>query len=225
MRTAYRLIAAGLGAVVLAANVGVAALDVSIDAYRTAEAGGAMGTVSGRAMDETDRRSAPDEPRVGVAVTLVPRSDALLGQLREIKRRVRAEPTTYPTSARAVVEARRRYERALTDAGAGDLVRYVPGSADGTFELDRVPAGDWVLLVEHAVFVSKPGPLPSRQEFDTFRKNPQFLGYYAVTLWLEEVKVARGETATFELNERNAWMEGLDEKRTPDAGAPRRPAR
>src|SRR5262249_39458383 len=140
-------------------------------------------------------------------------------------RRVRAEPTTYPTSARAVVEARRQYERALTDAGAGDLVRYAPGSADGTFELDRVPAGDWVLLVEHAVFVNKPGPLPSRQEFETFRKNPQFLGYYAVTLWLEEVKVARGETATFELNERNAWMVGIDEKRTPDARPPQRPAR
>jgi len=46
-----------------------------------------------------------------------------------------------------------------TGAGAGDLVRYVPGSADGTFQLERVPVGHWILLVEHAVFVNKPGPL------------------------------------------------------------------
>jgi hypothetical protein len=201
-----------------------AMLDVPLDGYRAAATAGNTGTVTGRAVDEADRRNAPDEPRVGLGVTLVPRSRALLDELGEIKRRIRSEPATYPMSARAVVEARRAYERALANAGAGDLVRYVPGSADGTFQLEHVPGGEWILLVEHAVFVSKPGPVQGRQEWATFRKDPQFLGYYAVTFWLEELRVSRGETATVQLTERNAWMTGIEEKRTPDAMPPRRPA-
>ncbi len=212
-----------LAVLVVATAAFGAALDVSLDAYRAAAAEGSTGTVTGRAVDEADRRSTPDEPRVGIGVTLVPRSRALLEELGEIKRRVRSQPTTYPTSARSVVEARRTYERALTTAGAGELVRYVPGNADGTFELEHVPVGEWVLLVEHAVFVNKPGPLQGRQEWTTFRKEPQFLGYYAVTFWLEEVRVSRGETATVELNERNAWMTGIEEQRTPEPKPPRRP--
>ena len=213
-----------LALLVVATVASGAALDVSLDAYRTAAADGATGTVAGRAVDEADRRSVPDEPRAGIGVTLIPRSRALLEELAEIKRRVRSQPTTYPTSARAVVEARRTYERALAAAGAGDLVRYVPGSADGTFQLEQVPAGEWLLLVEHAVFVNKPGPVQGRQEWATFRKQSQFLGYYTVTFWLAEMRVSRGQTATIELTERNAWMTGIEEKRTPDAQPPRRPA-
>jgi len=214
-----------IGILTFVANAAFGALDVPLDAYRSAAADGATGTVAGRAVDEADRRAAADEPRVGLAVTLVPRSRALLDELGGIKRRLRSEPSTYPTSARAVVQARRTYERALAAAGAGDLVRYTPGSVDGTFQLEQVPVGDWLLLVEHAVFKSKPGPIQGRQEWQTFRKQEQFLGYYAVTFWLEEVRVSRGDTATVELTERNAWMTGIEEKRTPDAMPPRRPAR
>ena len=214
-----------LAVLVVATTAFGAPLDVSLDAYRAAAADGATGTVVGRAVDEADRRNSPDEPRVGIGVTLVPWSRSLVEELEEIKRRVRVQPATYPTSARSVVEARRTYERALTGAGAGDLVRYVPGSADGTFQLERVPVGHWILLVEHAVFVNKPGPAQGRQEWGTFRRKPQFLGYYAVTFWLDEVQVSRGETATVELTERNAWMTGIDEKWTPGPQPPRRPTR
>jgi len=200
-----------------------APLDVSLDAYRAAAADGATGTVAGRAVDEADRRNTPDEPRVGIGVTLVPSSRALLNELEEIKRLARVRPATYPTSARSVVEARRAYERVLSEAGAANLVRYAPGSADGTFQFDQVPAGEWILLVEHSVFVSKPGPAQTSQEWSTFRKKAQFLGYYAVTFWLDKLQVSRGETATVELNERNAWMTGIDEKWTPGPQAPRRP--
>ncbi len=202
-----------------------APLDLSLDAYRVAAADGATGTVAGRAVDEADRRNSQDEPRVGIGVTLVPWSRTLLDELQEIKRRVRVKPATYPTSARSVVEARRTYERALNSAGAGDLVRYAPGTADGTFQFEHVPAGQWILIVEHAVFVNKPGQAQGAQEWDTFRKRPQFLGYYAVTFWLDELRVGRGETATVQLSERNAWMTGIDEKWTPGPEPPRRPAR
>src|SRR5262245_13683724 len=202
-----------------------APLDVALDAYRAAVADGATGTVAGRAVDEADRRNTPDEPRVGIGVTLVPSSRALLNELEEIKRLARVKPATYPTSARSVVEARRAYERVLSEAGAGSLVRYAPGSADGTFQFDQVPAGQWMLLVEHAMFVNKPGQVQTSQEWSTFRKKPQFLGYYAVTFWLDKLQVSRGETATVELNERNAWMTGIDEKWTPGPQPPRRPTR
>ncbi|OLD95397.1 MAG: hypothetical protein AUG80_16810 [Candidatus Rokubacteria bacterium 13_1_20CM_4_68_9] len=79
--------------------------------------------------------------------------------------------------------------------------------------------------MEHAVFVNKPGQAQGAQEWNTFRKRPQFLGYYAVTFWLDELRVARGETATVQLSERNAWMTGIDEKWTPGPEPPRRPAR
>jgi hypothetical protein len=213
-------------AMLAVATVAFAApLDVSLDAYRAAAADGATGTVVGRAVDEADRRNSPDEPRVGLGVTLVPLSRTLLDELEEIKRLARVKPATYPTSARSVVEARRTYERVLSEAGAGNLVRYAPGSADGTFQFDQVPVGQWMLLVEHGVFVSKPGQAQTSQEWSTFRKKPQFLGYYAVTFWLHKLQVSRGETATVELNERNAWMTGIDEKWTPGPQPPRRPTR
>ena len=47
----------------------------------------------------------------------------------------------------------------------------------------------------------------------------------AVTFWLDELRVGRGETATVQLSERNAWMTGIDEKWTPGPQPPRRPAR
>ena len=109
---------AGCALAVLAmVTTGFAApLDVALDAYRAAAADGATGTVAGRAVDEADRRNSQDEPRVGIGVTLVPWSRTLLDELQEIKRRVRVQPATYPTSARSVVEARSSRRTAATGA-------------------------------------------------------------------------------------------------------------
>src|SRR5437899_7325371 len=193
-----------LAVLVVATAASGAPLDVSLDAYRAAAADGATGTVVGRAVDEADRRNSPDEPRVGIGVTLVRWARSLVEELEEIKRRVRVQPATYPTSARSVVEARRTYERALNSAGAGDLVRYAPGTADGTFQFEHVPAGQWILIVEHAVFVNKPGQAQGAQEWNTFRKRPQFVGYDPDTFWTDALRVGRVETSIGKLRDGNA---------------------
>jgi len=43
-------------------------------------------------------------------------------------------------------------------------------------------------------------------------------GFRAVTIWLREVSVARGETASVELTDRNEWFRGVIEEKALDAG-------
>lgn len=175
------------------------------------------GAVRGRAYLEAGRPGAPDQPVSAVTVTLVPRSDALLGRLAALKRRLRDDPRRYPTSAEVVAGVRREYEEVLIRAGGGGLVRRAVSAADGTFGLAAVPAGPWLLVAERAVWVERPGPALSRRERQIFEERPRLAGYYAVTIWVREVSVEAGGQTTVELNDRNAWMTAIAEKRTPDA--------
>ena len=203
---------------VLTAATAAPALDVHPEPYREAVRAGALGSVTGRVTAEPSRPGGADEPIPRVSVTLLPRSEALLGRLAEIRRQARSNPSFYRTSARAVVEARRALERSLAEAGGADLVRYLEVAPDGSFELDRLPAGDWVILAQYAVFIRKESPDLKKGEREIFRRQPRMTGYYAVTVWLHELAVVPGEVMWVELTDRNAWMTTIEEERALGAG-------
>jgi hypothetical protein len=215
-----------LACLLLVAPAAAASLDIDLDAYRTNREAGAMGTVAGRAYEEPQRRADVDHPLPDVAVTLVPRSEDFLARLGAIKERMRNDVRFYRQSGPAIIQARRDLERALTGAGAGNLVRFTTVGPDGRYEVS-LPAGAWVAMAHRSVFNAKPSSPPKLryQGHDIFALEPPVIGYYAVTVWLREVAVARGEAATVDFNDRNVWVTAIEEKRNLDAdpwSAPRR---
>ena len=224
MRIVSIVAALGLASVALAQG-----MDVPIERYRDAVAQHELGGVRGRAFQERRKPTGPDTPLIGTAVALLPRSEAWLMRLNEIKRGARDSIDVYRDAAPAVRRAREAYEKRLLEAGAGDLPQGATVDADGRFALEGVPAGPWVLLAfRSATYVSKipqeqpvaPGawrqpapPLP-------FIAPDKLLGYHVVTYWLREVNVVAGAVEPVELTDRNVWFTGVAENlqapRLPD---------
>ena len=213
--------AALAGAVLLSAlTVGAESVDAPIERYREAAAEREIGAVKGRAFEERRRPTGPDLPLTGTSVRLLPRSVAWMVKLQGIKRGARDSIDAYRESATLVTKARELYEKRLLEAGAGDLAQAVTVAEDGTFTLEGVPAGPWVLLASRSTFVSKTshdrrGPAKSPHRPTPFPQPDKLMGYDVVTYWLREVTVVAGAVETVELTDRNAWMTGIAETRQP----------
>jgi hypothetical protein len=202
-----------------AAGALAASLDVRVEAYRQAVAAGAVGTVAGRALaEDLHRRRASEQPLGEISVTLLPRSESLLVELHRIKDRARADLDAFRTSALAIADARRAYERALWEAGAPELVRFAAVAPDGRFVLEGVPAGSWLLVAQRAVYVAKGAAHGARRDREVFAPRLSLAGYYAVSVWLREIALAAGQWEAVELTDRNAWMTAIAEEREPGAG-------
>lgn len=200
--------------ITLAVTLAAASIEVPLEAYRDAAGRGEVGALSGRALMENPRPGADPRPATDVAVTLMPRSEHLLDQLRSIRERARRDMDVYRESALAVVQARQTWERVLWQAGAAELVRFTAVDPDGRFVFEGLPAGSWVLIAQRAVFVPKDSPAVSKRDRETFASRPSFKGYYAVTVWLRELTIAPGQWTNLELTDRNVWMTALAEERT-----------
>lgn len=206
-----------LVALTVAATASAAALDIRTEDYRDNATQGAVGAVTGRALAEGLRPAAPERPVTDVGITLVPRSEAVLTRLGEIRNRARRDLNAFRTSAGAIVEARRAYERALSEVGAADLVRFTVVDAEGRFDVQGIPAGGWLLIAQRAVYTRKESSQLSKRERRLFERQPKLTGYYAVTIWLRELTVSPGSLEVVELTDRNAWMTAVQEERVLDA--------
>ena len=204
-------------ALFVAATAFAAALDIRTEDYRDNATQGAVGAVTGRALAEGLRPTAPEQPVTDVGITLVPRSEAFLTRLGEIRKRARGDLHAFRTSAGAIVEARRAYERALSGAGAADLVRFTVVDPEGRFDVQAVPAGAWLLIAQRAVYTRKDSSQLSKRQRQLFERQPRLTGYYAVTIWLQELTVSPGSLEVVELTDRNAWMTAIQEERVLDA--------
>ena len=216
--------ALGLASVALAQGV-----DAPLERYRDAVALHELGGLQGRAFQERRRPSWPDVPLTGVAVSLLPRSETWLFRLNAIKRGARESMDMYREAAPAVRRAREAYEKALLEAGAGDLPVGATVDAEGRFTLEGVPAGPWVLLGVRSTYVSKapqerplPPGTPWRQPALPlpFLVPDKLAGYWVVTYWLRELTLAGGAVEPVELTDRNVWFTGvaenLQQPRLPD---------
>lgn len=215
-----RLALAGL-LVGLAAVAGAQGVDAPIERYREAAGFHEIGAVRGRAFHERRKPSAPDEPLAGTAVVLLPRSEAWLLRLQDIKRGARDSVDAYREAANLVRRSREAYEKSLLEAGAGDLPQAATVDGRGLFRLEEIPAGPWILLAYHQSYADKakrsPPQAPSRPGGRPylFLVPDRLTGYYVVTYWLRELTVAAGSVDEIELTDRNAWFTGVSEDRQP----------
>jgi hypothetical protein len=198
-------------------------VDAPIERYRDSAALHELGGVRGRAFQERRRPSLPDMPLTAVAVSLLPRSETWLVRLNAIKRGARDSVDAFRDSAPSVRRAREAYEKALLEAGAGDLPLGATVDGEGRFTLDGVPAGPWVLLASRSTYVSKTPlerPIPPGQYRTPAPPLPYLppatlAGYYVVTYWLRELTVVGGGVEPVELTDRNVWLTGVAERIQP----------
>jgi hypothetical protein len=197
-----------------AAEVREQGRDVEIARYHDAVRHGALGAVRGRVYEERRKPDASDVPLGGTVLMILPRSEAFLVRLETIKQHARESIDRYREAAGAVRRAREAYETALLQNGGGDLAQTLTASADGTFALTSLPAGDWVLVAAHTVFGKKASTHllgGARAGGDRFVPQPKLLSHNYVTLWLRELTVPPGGEATLALTDRNAWLTGVVE--------------
>jgi hypothetical protein len=193
------------------------ALDVRIELYRGARRAGAVGAVAGRAYAESRTPSGPVTPLTGTAVTLLPRSEALLERLERLKAQSRESSTAYTAATPAMRKAREAFERELLEAGAPDLTPLMQVDATGGFRIEDVPAGAWVVFGWHSTPTDVSSEKLKGKERGLFQTAPRLRGFQSVTIWLRELTVAGRETKTVELTDRNGWFRGVIEERVRDA--------
>jgi hypothetical protein len=195
-----------------------AALDVDVAAYRQAGLAGEVGVVSGHVWEEPRTRNGSPRPFTGTTITLLPRSQTLVLELERLKERARQSSPDFTAAAPAMRAAQEGYERALLVAGAPDLSPRVLVATDGTFRLPELPAGAWLVLAWYSTAVNTSAPRSRPREQQLYQLDKRLTGYQAVTVWLQEVSVARGQTADVELTDRNEWFRGVIEEKVLDTG-------
>jgi hypothetical protein len=194
------------------------ALDVDLGPYRDARRAGALGVVAGRVQAESRTPTGPPRPLAGATAVLLPRSSALWGRLEQLKAQSRESSTAFAAAAPEMRKAREAYERDLVQAGAPDLTLMVVVAPDGSFRIDDVPAGAWMLLVWHSTSVDVSTPRTKVKDRSLYQPRTRLQGYQSVTVWLRDVTVAGRETATLELTDRSGWFRGVVEERVQDTG-------
>lgn len=179
---------------------------------------GRVGSVAGAALVEPQTSKGSPAPLSGVALVLVPHSPALLRDLEQVKARARESEAGYFAAATDLTNLKERYEQALREAGAGDLVFSATTDARGEYLFSPVPAGEWLLIGRHETARRVSARGASQRERQRFVLNPKSLGYREVTYWLVQVTVAEGRGIEVSLTDRNPWLRGVVE----DRGAPQR---
>jgi hypothetical protein len=212
-------------ALALIAGPALAAIDVDLKSYTTAERAGAAVAVTGRAFAERRKPDGPDTPLVGASVVAVPRSEALLRRLEQLRDGARDSASAYRDAALRMQRAREAYERELWDAGAPQLVRNAVVDSNGRFDLGQLPEGRWIVVAMWDHLVSSRGGKPDTKERGVYLPPSRLTGYRSRLVWLREVAVSRADPAALELTDRNVWFAGVVEERVKDAGPPpgRRP--
>jgi hypothetical protein len=201
-----------------------AAPDTSVERYRAATREGSTGDLVGRVYEERRKPDARDRPFADTIVTLVPYSATFRSRLETVKRESRESMNGFRQAVPNIRQVREAYEAALWEQGAGDLILAAPVGADGTFRLDAMPAGHWLLLAWRAEFVERAGLGQTAEEQRVYTKTPRLKGFYRVAVWLREIDVAVRATDSVELTDRGAWFNGIDEQWDRVPPARRRPA-
>ena len=202
----------------LALAVGAEALDVAVEPYRQAAQAGEVGVVAGRAFEESRKPSGPVRPLAGTTVILLPRSAAFVTSLERFKEDARGSSKAFAAAAPAMRRLQEDYQRELVVAGAPDLAPRLAVTSDGTFRVADVPAGAWVMLAWHSTPMDVSTPKARAREHQTYQLEGRLTGFQAVRIWLREVTVARGETVSLELTDRNEWFRGVIEEKTLGTG-------
>jgi hypothetical protein len=176
--------------------------------------------LSGRFYEESRTARGGDRPLAGVTIMLGPSSPELLARLEDVKAHARDSSQTYRMSGGEIRRAIEAYERGLDARGMAEMVVRVTARADGSFAVDNLSAGRWVLVAIHTSRVNTPhsSAPQARQERLSFRGNGRLRGYDTLAIWLRELELTEGQASQVELTERHLWFTAVQEDRGPDAG-------
>jgi hypothetical protein len=175
-------------------------------------------TIAGRVYNERRKPNADDVPMTHAVVVVLPRSEALLRRLDELRAGARESMSAYREAATQMRRTRESYEREVWRAGAPDLVQSTRVDSGGGFLISDLPAGRWLVWVTNSDFVDHKAKIPDRDR-GRYRLPPRMVGYYAERAWLREIETVPGSVTTLELNDRNVWFAGVVEERVLDAGS------
>jgi hypothetical protein len=205
-----RLAAAVAVAVVLAGvGVGAAAEDSLAELvapYLKATEQKSLGTVAASALADPPRPSGSPVPRPSVSVMVLPFRAGFQSELDAAKAGLRESVDAYVQTVGRIETARIDYERALLEAGAGELVRTGLTDAQGVVLLADLPEGDWLVLAwQEGGHLSKKFRLRG-PETAKFPDLPTSVTYSVVTFWRTRIAVRAGETTEVTLGDRNVWL-------------------
>ena len=88
---------------------------------------------------------------------------------------------------------------------------------DGSFVLEALAAGAWILMARHQAVVPRVGVQVSKTDRKMYRVPPTLEASRTVRLWLREVNVPVGGVDTVRLTDRNVWFTGVVEVLAPPA--------
>jgi len=127
-------------------------------------------------------------------------------ELDAAKAGLRESVDAYVQTVGRIETARIDYERALLEAGAGELVRTGLTDAQGVVLLADLPEGDWLVLAwQEGGHLSKKFRLRG-PETAKFPDLPTTVTYSVVTFWRTRIAVRAGETTEVTLGDRNVWL-------------------
>jgi hypothetical protein len=209
---------ATLGLAAVASATGVADL---MGPLLAAQDRGAFGSVDGRAYAEPQRGGGEPSPYPAVSIMLMPRSTAFDSELDGIKASYRDSLDALLEAEPKLRTARVAFERALIEAGGGQLLLGESSSATGEFRFPRVPEGAWTLLAWREIPHAKAPTALKGNDARRYKERPQVFGYTTVIFWRMPVEVKAGESMTVRLHDRNQWLTAArEDRRIPDPNQP-----
>ena len=212
-----------LGVTTVAAAADVTDLMAPLMAARERQA---FGSVDGKAYAEGQRGGADPTPYSSVSVLLLPRSAEFDSELEAIKAGFRDSPDAYLGAEPKLYAARLAYERALIDAGGGQLLLGESSDGAGAFRFGRVPEGAWTLLAWREIPHAKRPTTLKSNEARRYKNRPLVFGYTTVVFWWMPLQVKAGEEVAVRLHDRNEWLTGArEDRRIPDPNQPNAPQR
>jgi len=185
---------------------------------------GAFGSVDGRAYAEAQRGGGQPTPYPDVSVLLMPRSAQFDSELDGIKASYRDSIDALLEAEPRVRTARVAFERALIEAGGGQLLLGESSNVSGEFRFPRVPEGEWTLLAWREIPHAKaPNTGLKGANARTYRDRAQIFGYTTVIFWRLPVDVKAGEVMTVHIHDRNQWLTAArEDRRLPPTSDPPR---
>jgi len=211
-------VVATLGLTGTASAAGLADLMAPLQSARER---GAFGSVDGRAYVEAQRGGGQPTPYPDVSVLLMPRSAQFDSELDGIKASYRDSIDALLEAEPRVRTARVAFERALIEAGGGQLLLGESSNVSGEFRFPRVPEGEWTLLAWREIPHAKAPTALKGKDATRYRERPQIFGYTTVIFWRMPVEVKAGEAMTVRLHDRNQWLTAArEDRRIPGQNQP-----
>ncbi len=178
------------------------------------------GRLTGRLFFEPTKPEGEVKPLTGVTVLALPSTPPLWTALTQLRQGYRASAAEYTSIVDRFDRLVQDYRQRVEKEGGSELVHTAAVDSEGRFEL-LLPAGSWVLVVNHSIVTPIKGPPPkpkrpppppslgSSAPPSFLPENPPPTKIKEVSLWAYRVEVPAGGSVRVDLHDRNRWLTHL----------------